>query len=104
MRDAAYESQEQGRARGVHAQVAQALATRAGADPGLVAQHFDAAAEVGPAVNWYLLAGAAAQSSTADAEAIRYLDRGLELLRGSRGRPNATCWSSTCTSSAATVT
>jgi tetratricopeptide (TPR) repeat protein len=31
-------------------------------------------------VTWYLLAGAAAQSATADAEAIRYLDRGLDLL------------------------
>ena len=80
VRDAAYESQEQGRARGVHAQVAQALATRPHADPGLVAQHFDSAAVTDPAVNWYLLAGAAAQSAAADAEAIRYLDRGLELL------------------------
>jgi class 3 adenylate cyclase/tetratricopeptide (TPR) repeat protein len=80
VRDASYESQEQGQARAVHLGVAQALATRPDVDPGLVAQHFDAANVADQAVNWYLLAGFAAQSAAADAEAIRYLDRGLEVL------------------------
>ncbi len=88
VRNAAYESQEQGQARAVHGLVAHALASRPGADPGVVAQHFDAAAVPDQAVTWYLLAGAAAQETAADAEAIRYLDRGLELLPGLPADPS----------------
>jgi tetratricopeptide (TPR) repeat protein len=80
VRDAAYESQERRQARATHLRVAHTLRDRPDADPGLVAQHFDAAAVVDEAVSWYLLAGIAAQSAAADAEAIRSLDRGLVLL------------------------
>ena len=45
-----------------------------------MARHFDAARVPDEAVTWYLLAGASAQTSAADAEAIRLLDRGLELV------------------------
>ena len=99
IRDAAYESQEQPRRRDAHLRVAETLRARPGVDPGLVARHFDAARVTDEAVTWYLLAGASAQTSAADAEAIRLLDRGLELVgtlpddefRDSRSSTSASC-------------
>lgn len=80
LRDAAYESQEQSQRLAAHTRAADALRTRPGVDPGLVAQHFDAARRPDDAVTWYLIAGASAQTRAADAEAIRLLDRGLALV------------------------
>lgn len=80
VRDAAYDSQERRQARATHLRVAETLRARPDADPGLIAHHFDAAEVVDEAITWYLLAGVAAQSVAADAEAIRSLDRSLQLL------------------------
>jgi tetratricopeptide (TPR) repeat protein len=80
VRDAAYESQEQGQRRDAHLRVADALTQRLGADPGVVAHHFDAAHVPDKAVEYYVLAATAAQTAAADAEAIRSLDRALELV------------------------
>jgi class 3 adenylate cyclase/tetratricopeptide (TPR) repeat protein len=80
VRDAAYDSQERRSARAIHLRVAETLRSRPDADPGLVAQHFDAASVPDEAVTWYLQAGLRAQTAAADVEAIRDLDRSLELL------------------------
>jgi tetratricopeptide (TPR) repeat protein len=80
VRDAAYESQEQERRFRIHRRAAEALAIRPNADPGQVAQHFDAARATDEAVGWYLIGGAGAQAAAADAEAIRHLDRAYELV------------------------
>src|SRR5262249_41714714 len=80
VRDAAYASQEQGQRFATHRRLASALEERAGADPGLVAYHYDAAHDVVSAITWYLRAGSAAQMAAANAEAIQHFDRGLELV------------------------
>lgn len=80
VRDAAYDSQERLHdLRAAHLRVAQALVERGGADAGLVAQHFDAAHSIEQAVQHYLVAASAAQRAAAHVEAIRLLDRALEL-------------------------
>lgn len=80
VRDAAYDSQERLHdRRAAHLNVARALIARPGTDAGLVAQHFDAARSVDEAVHYYLLAASAAQRAAAHVEAIRLLDRALDL-------------------------
>lgn len=80
VRDAAYESQEQLHdRRAAHLSIARALLARPGPDAGLVAQHLDAARSVEEAVQYYLRAASAAQLAAAHVEAIRLLDRSLEL-------------------------
>lgn len=80
VRDAAYDSQERLHDRpAAHLGVARALIGRPGSDAGIVAQHFDAAGSVGDAVQYYLLAAMVAQGAAAHIEAIRRLDRALEL-------------------------
>lgn len=81
VRDAAYDSQERLHdRRDAHLSVARALLARADADAAVVAGHFDAAAGVEEAVRYYLLAATTAQASAAHVEAIRLLDRALELV------------------------
>jgi tetratricopeptide (TPR) repeat protein len=82
VRDAAYESQTQKQRLDAHLRVAEALTVRPNVDPGLIAQHFDAARVADKAVEQYVVAATAAQTAAADAEAIRYLDRALELVVG----------------------
>lgn len=80
VRDAAYDSQERLHdRRDAHLSVARALAERPGYDAGLIAQHFDAAGSRAEAVDHYALAAMAAQRAAAHVEAIRVLDRALEL-------------------------
>ncbi|HEX2042989.1 MAG TPA: adenylate/guanylate cyclase domain-containing protein [Acidimicrobiales bacterium] len=81
VRDAAYESQELLKdRRSAHLAVARALIERGHSDAAVVAQHLDAANHVEEAVPYYLLAASAAQRAAAHVEAIRLLDRALELL------------------------
>jgi hypothetical protein len=65
--------------------VADALHRRYGDAPGPVsgriAGHLAAAGATGPAVDWYARAADAAQSLYAHADAVRLLDRALDLLR-----------------------
>ena len=53
---------------------------RPNTDPGLIAQHFDAGRVPDQAVEHYVVAATSAQTAAADAEAIRYLDRALDLV------------------------
>ena len=80
VRDAAYESQEQGQRLDAHRRVAESLMRRPNTDPGLIAQHFDAGRVPDQAVEHYVVAATTAQTAAADAEAIRYLDRALALV------------------------
>jgi tetratricopeptide (TPR) repeat protein len=80
VQDAAYESQERLHdRREAHRRVAVALQDRAGADAGVVALHFDRAGVPDEARRYYQAAASDAQNTAADAEAIAYLDRALEL-------------------------
>lgn len=80
VRDAAYDSQERLHdRRDAHLRVARALIGRRDADPELIAQHFDAAGSAEQAVEYYVLAASTAQRSAAHAEAMRMLNRALEL-------------------------
>jgi class 3 adenylate cyclase/tetratricopeptide (TPR) repeat protein len=82
VRDAAYESQERLHdRRDAHLAVARALLARSDVDAAVVAGHFDAAASPDEAVRYYLLAATAAQAGAAHVEAIRLLDRALELVQ-----------------------
>ena len=80
VRDAAYDSQERLHdRRDAHLRVARAMVERNVSDAGIVAQHFDRADQVAEATTYYVLAATNAQEAAADVEAIRYLDRALEL-------------------------
>jgi class 3 adenylate cyclase/predicted ATPase len=83
VRDAAYDSQERLHdRRDSHLRVAQALRARPTADAGIIAQHLDGANRIEEALDYYTVAAASAQEAAADVEAIRYLDRALELVEG----------------------
>jgi predicted ATPase len=80
IRDAAYDSQERLHdRRDAHLRVAQAMRERPAADAGIIAQHFDGANCIDEAIEYYVVAAANAQEAAADVEAIRVLDRALEL-------------------------
>jgi class 3 adenylate cyclase/tetratricopeptide (TPR) repeat protein len=79
MRDAAYETQVLDVRSQTHARVAEAMADR-GAEPALVAEHFDLAGHAQRAVGLYLIAAQAEQGRGAHTEATKLLSRTLELL------------------------
>jgi len=81
VRDAAYDSQERLHdRRAAHLRVARALVERPGSDAGLIAQHFDAAHSLEDAAGYYIRAAMAAQQAAAHVEAIRLLDRAVEVV------------------------
>jgi DNA-binding SARP family transcriptional activator len=82
IREVAYAALSAPRRRDLHRRVAAAL--RDAGSPGVVAAHYDRAGAADDAVEWYARAADAAQSVGAYAEAIRVLDRALELHRGDR--------------------
>jgi class 3 adenylate cyclase/tetratricopeptide (TPR) repeat protein len=79
MRDAAYETQVLDVRRQTHASVAEVLAAR-GAQPALIAQHFDLAGAADRAAGLYLAAAQAEQARGAHPEAAKLLSRALELV------------------------
>ena len=79
LRDAAYETQVLDVRSQTHARVAEAIADR-GAEPALIAEHFDLAGHAQRAVGLYLVAAQAEQGRGAHTEATRLLSRALELL------------------------
>lgn len=79
MRDAAYETQVLDVRSQTHARVAEAMADR-GAEPALIAEHFDLAGDAQRAVGLYLVAAQAEQGRGAHTEATKLLSRTLELL------------------------
>jgi class 3 adenylate cyclase/tetratricopeptide (TPR) repeat protein len=79
MRDAAYETQVLDVRSQTHARVAEAMADR-GAEPALIAEHFDLAGHAQRAVGLYIVAAQAEQGRGAHTEATKLLSRTLELL------------------------
>ena len=79
VRDAAYETQVREVRLDTHGVVAKQLRS-AGADPALVAQHYDLADDIEQAVPEYLMAAQGAQGRGAHPEAIHILTRVVELL------------------------
>jgi len=84
LRDAAYASLLRKSRRTFHERIAQALIDRfpeiSNQNPDLVAEHFSAAGCASQAVKSWLLAGRHAIGNAANHEAIRHLQRGLELI------------------------
>ena len=88
LREAAYAGLGPARRGRLHLRVARALERLHADDPGLVAgrvaAHYDRAGAAGDAVSWYELAAREAQRMYANREAIRLLERGLELAAPDR--------------------
>ena len=83
IREVAYLALGPARRRRHHLQVAEALERVHGADPGplsaQLAAHYDRAGAAGQAIGWYAEAAAVAQRLHANPEAIRLLERAVEL-------------------------
>jgi class 3 adenylate cyclase/tetratricopeptide (TPR) repeat protein len=79
MRDAAYETQVLDVRSQTHARVAETMADR-GAEPALIAEHFDLAGHAQRAVGFYLVAAQSEQGRGGHTEAAGLLSRALELL------------------------
>ncbi|MGX9431619.1 MULTISPECIES: adenylate/guanylate cyclase domain-containing protein [Bradyrhizobium] len=84
VQDAAYSSLLRSKRSTLHSQVAHVLEhqfpERAEAEPELVAHHFTEAGQVEPGISYWLKAGRRAAERSANAEALRHLNRGLALL------------------------
>jgi predicted ATPase len=84
VQDAAYSSLLRSKRSTLHGQVAHVLEhqfpERAEAEPELVAHHFTKAGQVEPGISYWLKAGRRAAERSANAEALRHLNRGLALL------------------------
>jgi class 3 adenylate cyclase/tetratricopeptide (TPR) repeat protein len=84
VRDAAYESMLKSRRQQLHGQIARALERGfpdlAKSGPEILAHHFTEAGFVQPATSYWLKAGILAISRSANAEAVKQLRRGIELL------------------------
>ncbi len=84
IRDAAYESLLRSACRRIHRRVAQVLERdfpdRAASAPELIARHYDEAELTAEAAVYYQLAAERAAERSANAEAIRHLTRGIEML------------------------
>lgn len=84
VQDAAYSSLLRSKRSRLHGRVAHVLERqfpeRAEAEPELVAHHFTEAGQVEPGVSYWLKAGRRAAERSANAEALRHLNRGLALL------------------------
>jgi class 3 adenylate cyclase/tetratricopeptide (TPR) repeat protein len=85
VRDAAYESMLKSRRQQLHGQIARALQDGfpdlAKSAPEILAHHFTEAGLVEPATNYWLKAGILAISRSANAEAVKHLRRGIELVQ-----------------------
>ncbi|WP_437603637.1 protein kinase domain-containing protein [Sorangium sp. So ce590] len=82
VQDAAYQSLLRSTRQVYHARIAAVLAERfPGTPPELLAHHYTEAALLGPAIAAWQRAGEASLISSAHAEAISHLRRGLELLK-----------------------
>lgn len=84
VRDAAYESLLKSRRQELHATIARVLEARfaetAQSAPELLAQHWAAAGQVGPAVDWWQKAAGRALDRSAAAEAVAQARAGLALV------------------------
>jgi class 3 adenylate cyclase/tetratricopeptide (TPR) repeat protein len=84
VRDAAYESMLKSRRQRLHGQIARALEDGfpdvVKSEPEILARHFTEAGIVEPAINYWLKAGNLALSRSANAEAVKHLRRGIELI------------------------
>jgi class 3 adenylate cyclase/tetratricopeptide (TPR) repeat protein len=84
VRDAAYESMLKSRRQQLHGQIARALEDNfpdvINSEPEILARHFTEAGIVEPAINYWLKAGNLALSRSANAEAVKHLRRGIELI------------------------
>ncbi|HEY7031763.1 MAG TPA: AAA family ATPase [Thermomicrobiales bacterium] len=91
IREVAYLGLSPARRRFAHARVARALERRHARDPGPVsgqlAAHHERAGALDQAVAWYERAADVAQQMYANVEAIRLLDRALDLLRSPPATP-----------------
>ncbi len=85
VRDAAYESLLKTRRQQLHGQIAHTLADRfpdvAVNEPEILAHHFTEAGLADLAISYWLKAGNRALSHSANAEAVKHLRRGIELVR-----------------------
>jgi tetratricopeptide (TPR) repeat protein len=85
VRDAAYESLLKSRRHQLHGQIARALEERfpdvVASEPEIVARHFTEAGLLEPAIAHWLKAGNLALSRSANAEAVKHLRKGLELIQ-----------------------
>ena len=85
VRDAAYESLLKSRRQQLHGQIAHALKERfpdvVTTEPEILAHHFSEAGSADLAVDYWLKAGDHALTRSADAEAVKHLRRGIELIQ-----------------------
>lgn len=85
VRDAAYQSLLKRRRRDLHAQIARVLEEdfqiTAENDPEILAHHFTEAGLVEQATDYWLKAGKRALGRSSNAEAVKHLSRGLELIQ-----------------------
>jgi predicted ATPase/class 3 adenylate cyclase len=85
VRDAAYESMLKSRRQQLHGQIARVLEKSfpdvATSEPEILARHFTEAGIVESAINYWLKAGNLALSHSANAEAVKHLRRGIELVQ-----------------------
>ena len=86
IREAAYRTLSPAQARHYHVRVARALERSQDGDhepiSAQVATHYDAAGAAPQAAEWFLTAAEAAQRLHASADAVRFLERALQLVRG----------------------
>jgi class 3 adenylate cyclase/tetratricopeptide (TPR) repeat protein len=91
VRDAAYETMLKSRRQQLHGQIARALEKGfpdvAKSEPEVLARHFTEAGIVEPAINYWLKAGILAISRSANAEAVKHLRRGIELVQDLEASP-----------------
>jgi len=91
VRDAAYESMLKSRRQQLHGQIARALQSGfpevAQSEPEVLARHFTEAGVVQAAIDYWLKAGHLALSRSANAEAVKHLRRGIELLHDLEASP-----------------
>jgi predicted ATPase len=81
IQDAAYQALLKARRQELHARVAAVLAAQPATEPELIARHYEEAGQTEEAVAHYQRAGEQATRRSENAEAIRHLTKGVELLR-----------------------
>ena len=87
VRDVAYDSLLKSRRQQLHGQIARALERQfpnvVESEPEIVARHFTEAGLVDPAIDYWLKAGNLALSRSANAEAVKHLRQGIDLIEHS---------------------
>jgi class 3 adenylate cyclase/tetratricopeptide (TPR) repeat protein len=85
VRDAAYESMLKSRRQQLHGQIARAIEDGfpevVNSEPEVLARHFTEAGIVASAIDYWLKAGNLALGRSANAEAVKHLRRGIELVQ-----------------------